>query len=116
MNTRQKIEVMQAYLAGKALQVMRKTEQGLHVYPLGVWSDRLTPAEPIWNFCDYDYRVKPVETVKVERYAVIDCDGDISYTHGEQQLAEYKADERNRNGMFAPYHVVKLTGTYTPDA
>lgn len=51
MTTQEKIEVMQAYLDGKQIQ--------LRYDHMLIWEDLLPGCEPIWNWGDRDFRVKP---------------------------------------------------------
>lgn len=48
MTTAEKIAVMQAHVDGKPIQCTKRGE-----------SDWWQPVRPIWNFADFDYRVKP---------------------------------------------------------
>lgn len=54
MNTKEKIEIMQAWIDGKTIQI---TYRGLDA-----WADILP--EPEWDFQKYEYRIKPKQKVK----------------------------------------------------
>ena len=54
MNTKEKIEIMQAWLGGKPIQY---TDKGRDI-----WKDLLN--EPLWNFKECDFRIKPKQKVK----------------------------------------------------
>lgn len=72
MNTKHKIEVMQAFLDGKTIQMTDKS--------LDIWEDFL--AEPYWNWEANDYRIKPAEPKKVKLLAWMARDtGHILYRH-----------------------------------
>lgn len=51
MNTEEKIEVMQAYLNGKKIQVKGKRDD--------TWEDYNHKSEPDWDWFRCDYRIKP---------------------------------------------------------
>lgn len=55
MNTKEKIEIMQAWLDGKDIQYMFNND--------GIWCD-LTTKCPKWNFIQIKYRIKPKQKVK----------------------------------------------------
>ena len=65
MNTKQKIEVMQAWLDGKPIQRERKG--------LADWADWSATNEPVWCWSDFNYRIKP-PVRKVKLLAYVDCD------------------------------------------
>lgn len=48
--TKQKIEVMQAYLDGKTIQILSN----------GYWGDWGLYYEPVWNWGTTEYRIKPI--------------------------------------------------------
>ena len=50
MTTAGKIAVMQAYEDGKQIQFSNNNNE---------WKDWTIPLEPIWNWVDYDFRIKP---------------------------------------------------------
>ena len=50
MNTKEKIEVMQAWDAGEPLQIKDYNDE---------WLDFPTDSEPTWNWDNCDYRIKP---------------------------------------------------------
>ena len=57
MNTKERIEVMQAYLDGKAIEVKNKID---HKW-VRVW------IEPQWDWSTYEYRIKPKKMQKIEK-------------------------------------------------
>lgn len=57
MNTKGKIEVMQAYLDGKTIQRCSR-------FITREWADWTYGYEPVWDFNTFHYRVKPNEKVK----------------------------------------------------
>ena len=54
MNTKEKIEIMQAYLDGKTIQYTDKSYEN--------WEDLHN--EPLWNFKECYFRIKPKQKVK----------------------------------------------------
>ena len=56
MTTKEKIEVMQAYLDGKKIQRKSITSQN--------WLDWVSNEEPGWDWIDVDYRIKPEPTYR----------------------------------------------------
>ena len=54
MNTKEKIEIMQAYLDGKTIQCSYRN--------VDAWGD--ITQEPGWAFENFDYRIKPKQKVK----------------------------------------------------
>ncbi len=53
MTTAEKIEVMQAFAAGKKIQIKEKSTN--------FWDDWRCPFDPVWSWDSCDYRVKPEE-------------------------------------------------------
>ena len=51
--TKEKIEVMEAFIDGKEIEFKLKQDS----YK-GIWKQTITP---IWDFCEYKYRIKPSE-------------------------------------------------------
>ena len=51
MNTKEKIEVMEAFESGKPIQISDRFSGG--------WGDWTSDLAPAWNWEDNDYRVKP---------------------------------------------------------
>lgn len=59
MNTKQKIEVMQAWLDGETIQIS-SNEHGT-----GIWYDiSSNPSDPGWDWKLFNYRIKPKEVKK----------------------------------------------------
>jgi hypothetical protein len=52
MDTKDKIKIMQAYVDGETIEARRKNTKG--------WF----PTEPIWDWVDYEYRIKPKDPIK----------------------------------------------------
>jgi len=55
MNTKEKIEVMQAWDAGEPLQIKDYNDE---------WLDFPTDSEPTWNWDNCDYRIKPKRQIE----------------------------------------------------
>lgn len=76
--TKEKIEVMWAYDEGHKIQIMRYNldREG--------WHDT---AEPLWNWLDHDYRIKPEpKVIWVNEY-----EGVCGYCHPDKSIAERSA-------------------------
>ena len=85
MTTAEKIAVMQAYEDGKAIQVS----------PIGfaMWNDKSMP--PLWNWAEYDYRIKPEEKKPTYR----------PYKDTAEMIADY---DEHFNMLKLPPHVMPL--------
>jgi len=68
ITTKEKIEVMQAFLDGKDVQ-RKDIQRKLSLNGDG-WSD--FTGEPIWNWLEFDYRIKP--TPKYRPYSKVNGD------------------------------------------
>lgn len=60
MNTKEKIEVMQAWLDGKTIQLKTK---GHREWTDWVFRGADDTDEPSWRWDEYDYRIKPKDPV-----------------------------------------------------
>lgn len=79
MNTKEKIEVMQAYLDGRKIQLRGKTLR----FPK--WED--IEKEPEWNFINNEYRIKPEP---IRKWVVITSSNSIMtwYDYDKKEIAE----------------------------
>lgn len=59
--TKRAIKVMQAFADGKPTQI-----KGRHFVDVE-WADIKPSNNPLWNWCSWDYRIKP-ENIKYRRY------------------------------------------------
>lgn len=81
MNTKEKIEIMQAWIDGKTIQI---TYRGLDA-----WADILP--EPEWDFQKYEYRIKPKQKVKktIKYLCFEDSNGNLFYYREYSDNYEY---------------------------
>lgn len=81
MTTKEKIEVMQAYLDGKQIQFREFPLNGREK-----WMD-LT-GEPAWKWGTYEYRIKPEPRIPIEEWRVLYKDGSWSPSYGIARVAK----------------------------
>lgn len=74
MTTKEKIEVMQAYLDGKQIQTRRLRRDK------GGWADWPNEGEPVWDFWSCEYRIKPEPRIPIEGWAVLYTTGSRAMT------------------------------------
>ena len=87
MNTKEKIEIMQAYLDGKTIQYTDKSYKN--------WKDLQN--EPLWNFKECYFRIKPKEKVKkTTKYLCFeDSNGNLfHYREGSNNCNYYLENNR----------------------
>ena len=81
MNTKEKIEIMQAWIDGKPIQCFYKN--------INAWGD--IDHEPSWAFEKFDYRIKPKQKVKktIKYLCFEDSDGNLFYYREYSDNYEY---------------------------
>ena len=62
MNTKEMIEVMQAFEDGKEIEESQRYKDKENGMPYNKW---VMVEQPIWNWSNNDYRIKPKEKVKL---------------------------------------------------
>lgn len=82
MTTKEKIEVMQAYLDGKQIQTRRLRRDK------GGWADWPNEGEPVWDFWSCEYRIKPEPRIPIEEWRVLYKDGSWSHPFGIARAAK----------------------------
>lgn len=99
MNTKEKIEVMQAYLDGELVQLRRGQE----------WLDwdQEEDGEPFWNWDLDKWRIKPKEVVKPSidwshvspkyKYLAMDRNGDV-YLYTNKPVCDVECGEWDSSG------------------
>ena len=78
MDTKQKIEVLQAYLDGKPIQIGTGSQ----------WVDYTEGSEPLWKWSSFNYRVKPEPMVL---YANIYKNGVLTFN--SEEMARSRATD-----------------------
>jgi len=68
MTTKEKIEVMHAYLDGKQIQTRLIGERNR-------WATWKPKKEPVWDFWHCEYRIKPEPRIPIEEWRVLYKDG-----------------------------------------
>lgn len=97
--TRKYLEVMQAFLAGKPIQSRRK--RGNYGWEL--------IRDPVWNFGDFNYRVKPPESKWNSCWTVVNCNGaPVIHSVSKKEFAEDRLAQFERNGASPPYTLVEI--------
>lgn len=77
MNTKEKIEIMQAYVEGKTVQNKKRCS------PEANWKDYTSCNEPYWNWGEFDYRIKP-EVLYLNVYTLFKADHLVIWKSGER--------------------------------
>lgn len=96
ITTAEKIAVMWAFGAGKKIELTPR-------HYMAPWA---LNDHPLWNWEDWNYRVKPEP---VEKWVVIDRDGDVDSAWDSKPAAnDHAAFMKNNVGNYAPYRVVKM--------
>ena len=85
MTTKEKIEVMQAYLDGKQIQSKAKRPR----YRVeGGWADWTSHKQPVWDFWSCEYRIKPEPRIPIEEWRIVYEAGDSTGPFGSHIDAE----------------------------
>ena len=87
MNTKQKIEIMQAYLDGKTIQYTDKSYEN--------WKDLHN--EPLWNFKECYFRIKPKQKVKktINYHCFENVTGNLFYIREVSEHYTYYMDSND---------------------
>lgn len=85
MTTKEKIEVMQAYLDGK--QIQSKMKKPRYSEEAG-WADWISHKQPVWDFWSCEYRIKPKPRIPIEEWRVLYKDGSWSHPFGIARAAK----------------------------
>ena len=91
MTTKEKIEVMQAYLDGKPIE--SKPKKPRYREETG-WASWVSHTEPVWDFWSCEYRIKPEPRIKpgpripIEEWRVLYKDGSWSPSYGIARAAK----------------------------
>lgn len=100
MTLRKKIEVMESFERGDKIEVADLT-RGLHI----PWWQNAT--NPLWNWIDYDYRVKPKpkQVIVIEKWL-------LKHKTKEDQYAIEEGNAKEMETWCNVWSKVKLLATY----